>query len=49
MGKRKTIMLNDVLEKKIRTIQAKKLRDENKSVSFSQVINLVLEEGLKKF
>ncbi len=49
MGKRKTIMLDDALEKKIRTIQAKKLRDENKSVSFSQVVNLVLEEGLKKF
>ena len=48
MAIRKTIMLDDELVKKIRMIQSKKLRDLNKSVSFSQVINDILEIGLKK-
>ena len=46
---RKTIMINDEIVKKIRSIQVKKLRKLNQSISFSQVINEVLEEGLKKF
>ena len=49
MAIRKTIMLDDELVKKIRNIQSKKLRDLNKSVSFSQVINQILEIGLKKY
>ena len=48
MAIRKTIMLDDELVKKIRMIQSKKLRDLNKSVSFSQVINEILLSGLKK-
>ena len=42
-------MLEDSIAKKIRIIQAKKLKDENQSISFSKIINMVLEEGLKKF
>jgi hypothetical protein len=49
MASRKTIMLNGNLERKIRAIQAKMLKEKNQSISFSYVINLVLEEGLKKF
>ena len=46
---RKTIMLDENISKKITMIQAKKLRDLNQYVSYSKVINMVLEEGLKKF
>ena len=49
MGTRKTIMLDEDLVKKIRLIQSKELRELNKSVSFSQVINRILENGLKKY
>ena len=47
MAIRKTIMLDDDIAKKIRVIQAKKLRELNQSISFSQVINEILEKGLK--
>jgi len=49
MASRKTIMLDEDLEKKIRAIQSKMLKEKNQSISFSYVINQVLEEGLKKF
>lgn len=49
MAIRKTIMLDDDLVKKIRAIQSKQLREQNQSISFSNVINQVLKEGLKKF
>ena len=49
MATRKTIMLDNDLVKKIRLIQSKELRELNKSVSFSQVINRILENGLKKY
>jgi hypothetical protein len=48
MSKRITIMLDDELNKKIRSMQAKMIQKENKSVSFSQVLNLVLQDSLKK-
>ena len=49
MAERKTIMLDENIVKKVRLIQAKKIRDLNQSISFSQMINTILEEGLKKF
>ncbi len=49
MAQRITIMLEDNFQKKIRMLQAKKIKESNKSVSFSQVLNMILEEGLKKF
>jgi predicted CopG family antitoxin len=49
MPSRKTIMIDEDIEKKIRAIQSKMLKEKNQSISFSYVINQVLEEGLKKF
>ncbi len=48
MTKRITIMLDDDLDKKIRQAQAKMIQSESKSVSFSRVLNMFLEKGLKK-
>ena len=47
MTKRVTIMIDDDLDKKIRFIQAKLIKETNSSVSFSRVINDTLEKGLK--
>jgi len=47
MSKRVTIMLDDVLAKKLRIIQSKKISKSNKSVSFSSVINEELRKALK--
>ena len=49
MASRKTIILDEDIEKKIRAVQSKMLKEKNQSISFSYVINQVLEEGLKKF
>ena len=48
MAKRITIMLDDDLDKKIRLAQSKIILTEYKSVSFSQVINSLLEKQLAK-
>ena len=40
-------MLEDELLSKLRKIQAEKLKNAEKSVSFSQVINEILRKGLK--
>jgi len=47
MGKRITIILDDDLIKKLHEIQAKKIKQSTKSVSFSRVLNEVLRKGLK--
>jgi len=44
-----TIVFDNNLEKRIRLIQAEILKKTNKSCSFSKVVNLVVEEGLKVF
>lgn len=49
MGIRVTVVLNDTNLEKLRGIQAKMLKSSIKSVSFSNVLNKVVEEGLKKF
>ena len=41
-------MLDDDLVTKIRQKQAKMIQKENKAVSFSKVINMTIEESLKK-
>jgi len=46
MGIRITIMLDDDNSKKLRVLQAKKLKESNKSISFSRVLNDVLRKGL---
>jgi len=49
MGLRVTVVLDEYIVKKVRVIQAKLLRGSTKSVSFSSVVNRVVENGLKKF
>ncbi len=47
MVERITIMLNSDIAKKLRKLQAKKLTETSSSVSFSRIVNEVLEKGLK--
>ncbi|NND85951.1 MAG: hypothetical protein HKM23_01215, partial [Nitrosopumilus sp.] len=44
---RVTITLDKDMSKSLRAIQAKLIQNTNESISFSQVVNLVLEEGVK--
>ncbi|MCJ8306170.1 MAG: hypothetical protein HRU07_03870 [Nitrosopumilus sp.] len=46
MVKRVTIVLADDLSKKLRILQAKQIKDSEKSVSFSKVINEILRKAL---
>lgn len=46
MAKRISVMIDDDLDKKIRLAQSKMILAENKSVSFSSVINYLLEKQL---
>jgi len=48
MGSRVTIVLDDGNAEKLRSLQAKMIKSSSKSVSFSHVLNIVLEDGLKK-
>lgn len=48
MPKRITFMIDYDVEKKLREIQAKMIQTETKSVSFSKVINEILNKGMKK-
>jgi predicted transcriptional regulator len=48
MGKRITIVLDDDLVKKLHEIQAKLIRESEKSVSFSHVLNVQVRNSLKK-
>ena len=48
MSKRVTIMIDDDLDKKMRMLQAKKIQSTTSSVSFSNVLNQVLRESLRK-
>lgn len=47
MGKRITLVLDDVLITKLRKIQSEMIQKENRSVSFSEIVNLVLRKVLK--
>ena len=49
MGIRVTVVLSENNVEKLRSIQAKLIKNSTKSVSFSNVLNQVAEEGLKKF
>jgi len=46
MGKRVTIVLDEVLVKKLRIIQSKMISKSANSVSFSRVINETLRKAL---
>ena len=47
MAKRITIMIDDDIDKKLRLIQAKQISKTSSSVSYSSVINEVLQRQLK--
>jgi len=47
MSKRITIMLDDDLDKKLRIIQAKRIRKTHRSYSFSKCMNDILRKDLK--
>lgn len=47
MAQRVTIMLDDDLAKKLHEIQAKKIKESTKSVSFSAVLNETLRKKIK--
>jgi len=49
MIRRVTITLDQSLESKIRNLQARKISESNKAISFSNIINEVLRQGLKEF
>ncbi|MDH3677750.1 MAG: hypothetical protein OEQ12_05555 [Nitrosopumilus sp.] len=48
MSKRVTIMLDTDIDKKMRQLQAKMIQNTSSSVSFSNVLNQVLRDSLKK-
>jgi len=48
MKKIKTIYLYDENVKKLRSIQAERIEKTTKHVSFSKIINEVLEKGLER-
>ena len=48
MSKRVTIMIDEDLDKKMRMLQAKMIQSTTSSVSFSNVLNQVLRDSLKK-
>jgi len=49
MIRRVIITLDRQIESKIRVIQAKMISESNKAISFSNVINQILKEGLKDY
>ena len=49
MGIRVTVVLEEQNIEKLRNIQAKMIKNSTKSISFSHVLNRVVENGLRKF
>ena len=47
MSERITVMFNSDIVKKLRTLQSKKIKETSSTVSFSRMVNEVLEKGLK--
>ena len=47
MARRVTIMIDDDLDKKLRSIQAKAIQSTISSVSYSKVVNEILRKQLK--
>ena len=42
-----TVVIDDEILKKLRTLQAKKIKSSMKTVSFSKIVNEILRQGLK--
>ena len=49
LAQRVTIMLYEDLAKKLRLLQAKRLKESNKSISFSKVLNEVVQKWVWSF
>jgi len=49
MGLRVTIVLDGGNAEKLRNLQSKMIKTSTSSISFSRVVNEVLEEGLKTY
>jgi len=47
MTKRITVMIDDENLKKLRNLQSKRIRESEKSVSLSNVINGTIKKGMK--
>lgn len=47
MGKRITFVLDDDLDKKLHTLQAKQIKESAGSISYSKVVNDVLRRVIK--
>lgn len=47
MSKRITFVLEDDLDKKLHTLQAKKIKESEGSVSYSKVVNEVLRRAIR--
>ena len=45
---RVSIMLDDDLQKKLRLLQSKMIKKNKTAISFSQVLNEVIQDGLKE-
>ncbi len=48
MDKRVSIMIDTDLDRKLRLIQAKQIRESYANVTFSKVVNETLRKGLEK-
>ena len=48
MSHKVTVVLGDELMSKLRNFHAKKLRDTHTYLSFSSILNEIIEAGLKK-
>ena len=44
--KRVTVMIDEETDRKLRKVQARRISDENRSVSYSEVLNDTLKRGL---
>jgi len=47
MSKRVTIMIDDDLDKKLRTLQAKMIKEKQTSYSYSKILNETIRKQLK--
>ncbi len=46
MSKRVTIVIDDELDKKLRQLQAKRIQKENRSISYSAIINETIRKSI---
>lgn len=46
MARRITITINEEIEERLRELQAKKIQESRRNVSFSHIINQILLDGL---